>query len=80
MEIITTIYIKKCGRKAGATPELCYPCLKRIATEWFLFNNNNNNNNNIDGRLEIPEIRDYFAKTYINRLQRRIKKARKRHG
>lgn len=66
--------IKKCGRKAGATPELCYPCLKRIATDWFLFNSNRT-----DGRLEIPEIRDYFAKTYINKLQRRIKKARKRH-
>jgi len=53
---------------------LCYPCLKRIATSWFFFNNNLS-----AGRLEIPEIRDYFAKTYINRLQKRIRKARKRH-
>lgn len=65
---------RNCTRKAGATPDLCYPCLKQIATEWFLFNSNRT-----DGRLDIPEIRDYFVKTYINKLQKRIKAARKNH-
>lgn len=71
METTAITCIKKCGRKAGATPELCFPCLKRIATEWYEFNH---------PTVARYEYIDYYIKNYLNKLQRKTKKARKRHG
>jgi hypothetical protein len=63
--------IKCKKRPAGGTPTLCLPCLKMVAREWFAFVSNDRSD------YELTFMR---FKNFLNRLQRRSRRAWKRHN
>jgi len=64
--IATEKCIRGCGKPAGATPWLCLFCLKKLIHEWVIFTYETSN----------PELHE---KRVMNKLQRKTRKAFKRH-
>lgn len=70
-ETKTCIKCKK--NRAGATPTLCLPCFRQISYAWFKWS--------VSDYVFYEDCNRGGAryKNFMNRLQRRIRKAHKRH-
>lgn len=60
--------IKKCGKEAGATPWLCFPCFRVLTFEWAKWHYGD------DGLYFETKL-----KRFRNRTQKNSRKAFKKH-